>query len=62
METSALLIIDLDKFKEINAINKRLSKGEDGLPPITCSVGVAFGQEEITASEVFKRADEVIYK
>lgn len=119
MDTSALLIIDLDKFKEINdsyghdtgdeviknaaktiynsfrtqdyvcriggdefavimvrtdpsleelikrkinAINERLSKGEDGIPPITCSVGVAFGHENITASEVFKRADEALYK
>ncbi|MCR5608107.1 MAG: GGDEF domain-containing protein [Lachnospiraceae bacterium] len=119
MKTSALLIIDLDNFKDINdtyghdigdkvikkaakaifnsfraqdyvcriggdefavimmradssmkeliarkvdMINERMSATDgDNIPTISCSVGVAFGQEKISVSEAFKRADKALY-
>ena len=52
---------DLIKRK-VDMINEKMAstEGED-VPPASCSVGVAFGQENITVSEVFKRADEALY-
>ena len=120
METSTLMIIDLDKFKSINdtyghdigdkaivkasriifnsfrsqdyvcriggdefavimirsdasmqdlisrkvsMINEKLSKTdeEDGVPALSCSVGVAFGNVGLRTSELFKRADTALY-
>lgn len=120
METSTLMIIDLDKFKEINdnyghdigdkaivkaskvifnsfrsqdyvcriggdefavimirsdssmkdliskkveMININLAKtDEQGVPPLSCSVGVAFGRVGLSTSELFKRADSALYE
>ena len=118
LETSALMIIDLDKFKEINdhyghemgdkvlkkvgdaifstfrsddyvcriggdefavimihlgpslidlvkmkyeTMSAKLQDGSDGVPPVTISVGVAFGEYRIGASALFKNADRALY-
>ncbi len=118
LETSALMLIDLDKFKEINdryghemgdkvlkktadaifssfrsddyvcriggdefavimlhlgpslidlvkmkyeMMSKKLADGSDGIPPITISSGVAFGEYRIGASAWFKNADRALY-
>ncbi len=120
METSTLMIIDLDKFKNINdtyghdtgdkaivkaskiilnsfrsqdyvcriggdefaiimirsdsnmkdlitrkvtMINEKLSNSDnaDGVPALSCSVGVAFGHVGIRTSELFKHADTALY-
>ena len=119
LETSALMIIDLDKFKAINdhyghevgdkvlkkvadaifssfrsddlvcriggdefavilihlgpslrnlvlakyeAISEKLKDGSDGIPPVTISTGVAFGEYRIGASALFKNADRALYR
>lgn len=49
------------KVRKINEVLLSESK-EDNLPPISVSVGVAFGDDGITQSELFKRADEALYK
>ncbi len=120
LETSALMLIDLDRFKDINytyghdvgdrilisvsdsifgnfrsqdyicriggdemavimvhsdknlsklisrkimRINDKLSKGDEekDIPPITISVGVAYGEVGITRETLFKRADDALY-
>ncbi len=118
LETSALMIIDLDKFKNINdqyghevgdkvlkkvadtiygsfrandfvcriggdefavilihlgpslrslvqtkydTIAEKLRDGTDGVPPVTISTGVAFGEYRIGASALFKNADRALY-
>ena len=35
---------------------------DEGVPPVTCSVGVAFGRVGLDVSELFKRADNALYK
>lgn len=119
METSTLLLIDLDKFKQINdsnghdigdkvlkkvadtifnnfrsqdyicriggdefavivlhsnsslkqlickkveKINEELQRSENGLPPISISVGVAFGDKGMSVESLFKSADESLYE
>lgn len=49
--------------KKIKNINETLLKGneEENIPPISISVGVAFGDDRITRDELFKRADEALY-
>ena len=120
METSTLMIIDLDKFKEVNdkyghdvgdkvitkaakiiqnsfrtqdyvcriggdefavimirsdssmknlitrkvnLINEKIgtAEEEEGIPSISCSVGVAFGRVGLSVSDLFKRADSALY-
>ncbi len=118
LETSALMIIDLDKFKNINdqyghevgdkvlkkvadtisscfrsddfvcriggdefavilihlgpslrnlvrtkyeTISQKLLDASDGIPPVTVSTGVAFGEYRIGASALFKNADRALY-
>ena len=49
--------------RKINLINEKLQKPNDeGVPPVTCSVGVAFGRVGLDVSELFKRADNALYK
>jgi diguanylate cyclase (GGDEF)-like protein len=47
-----------DKVARINEI---LGRGEDGLPPISLSCGVAFGDDSQDTEDVFRRADEALY-
>ena len=47
---------------KINRINEKLSKeGEDGEPGVSCSVGVAFGRNGLSVSDLFKNADKALY-
>ena len=50
--------------RKITMINEKLSNpgDEEGLPPITCSVGVAFGRIGQNVSEMFKKADTALYE
>ena len=42
-------------------INEVLGRGEDGLPPISVSCGVAYGDQSQDTEAVFKRADAALY-
>ena len=42
-------------------INEILGRGEDGLPPISLSCGVAFGDDSQDTEAIFKRADTALY-
>lgn len=50
--------------KKIQMINETLEEGdeENNIPPISVSVGVAFGEDDITKDELFKHADDALYK
>lgn len=56
--TSDLEYTILDK---ISVINEKLSKGEDGLPAVSVSVGVAFSDRENPGDTIFKDADKALY-
>ncbi len=47
------------KFRRIN---ERLQTPMDGLPPISLSVGVAFGDRENPGDDIFKDADTALYR
>jgi diguanylate cyclase (GGDEF)-like protein len=47
--------------QKVARINEILGRGEDGLPPISLSCGVAFGDERQDAEDIFKRADAALY-
>ena len=46
----------------INQINKGLADSSDSLPPISVSVGVAMGTEDIGDKELFEKADHALYE
>lgn len=46
---------------KVNNINETLKKPEKGLPPTSVSVGAAFGEEGLTAHDLFQRADKALY-
>ena len=43
-------------------MNDRLQHPQDGLPPVSLSVGVAFGDRENPSDDIFKDADAVLYR
>lgn len=47
---------------KIRRINERLKTPTDGLPPISLSVGVAFGNRENPSGDIFKDADTALYR
>ncbi|MBQ4462995.1 MAG: GGDEF domain-containing protein [Eubacterium sp.] len=47
--------------KKVEIINKNLNDIDDNLPPISVSVGVAFGEKNITVDTLFKHADDALY-
>ena len=51
---------DLIKSK-IDAINEKLGQPKDGLPPISVSVGVAYGKDAESREEMFEQADKALY-
>lgn len=65
----AVIMVNVDKSlssliaKKIEKINLRLLEGveEENIPPISISVGVAYGDDGITKDMLFKRADEALY-
>lgn len=48
--------------KRIAAINDRLLHPEDGIPPVTLSVGVAFSRPEDNYKSLYKRAEKALYR
>ena len=48
--------------KRIRQINEALSETADDLPPVSISVGAAFGQEGESPDEWLKRADTALYE
>lgn len=48
--------------EKVNAMNALLSRSEDDLPPISLSVGVAFGDREHPSGDIFKDADTALYR
>lgn len=47
---------------KIKAINKELNEPEDGLPPVTISVGITHGTEATDAVDLFKKTDAAMYQ
>lgn len=48
--------------EKIRALNEVLKTPRDGLPPISLSVGVAFGDRENPTDDIFKDADTALYR
>ncbi|HAU99745.1 MAG TPA: hypothetical protein DCW47_00950 [Lachnospiraceae bacterium] len=47
---------------KIEKINKELGELDDGLPPISISVGIVHGTEATDAENLFEKTDEAMYK
>ena len=47
--------------EKIDEINRQLLNPEDGLPPVSLSVGVAFTDREGASDSLFKDADHALY-
>lgn len=47
---------------KIRRINETLKTPKDGLPPISLSVGVAFGDRDNPTDDIFKDADTALYR
>ena len=47
--------------KKFDSISQRLRSLDNGLPPITLSVGVAFGDREDPDGDIYKDADKALY-
>ena len=47
---------------KIQRINAQLSEAKDGTPPLSISVGVAFGDRPNPAGDIFKDADTALYQ
>jgi len=48
--------------RKIGSANEKLMNPDDGLPPISISVGVAFGDRREPTEDIFKDADTALYK
>ncbi len=48
--------------KKLQKLNGKLKNPQDGVPPISVSVGVAFGSDTITSEILFKHADNALYE
>lgn len=48
--------------QKVARINEVLGRGENGLPPISLSCGVAFGDERQDTEAIFRRADAALYE
>ena len=46
---------------KVERINEILGQGEDGLPPIRVSCGVAYGNSDQDVERIFKVADGALY-
>ncbi len=47
---------------KINQINSQLENTDDGLPPITISVGIVNGKDAPDKEKLFEKSDEAMYK
>ena len=63
-----VIMIHVDKMHDdrigsvISRVNQAMEKAPDGLPSVTTSVGIAYGSETVTASELLEKADEAMYQ
>ena len=48
--------------RKVGEANRRLGEQRDGLPTLSLSVGVAFGDRENPTEDIFKDADTALYK
>lgn len=48
--------------EKIRRANEQLQHPEDDLPPVSLSVGVAFGDWKNSTGDIFKDADAALYK
>ena len=48
--------------EKIHRINELLKQPEEGLPPLSLSVGVAFGDREDPTDDIYKDADTALYR
>ncbi len=48
--------------EKVDAMNKQLLAGEDGLPAVSLSVGIAFTDREDPGEDLFKDADAALYR
>lgn len=48
--------------RKIRDANRRLQNPEDGLPPVSLSVGVAFGDRPDPTEDIYKDADTALYQ
>ncbi|MGF1762697.1 diguanylate cyclase domain-containing protein [Aliivibrio kagoshimensis] len=60
-----LLIIDVDHFKQVNAIRQTIEQAifisQDKRIPVTVSIGLSEYQPGMTLSELLKEADDYFY-
>jgi diguanylate cyclase (GGDEF)-like protein len=47
---------------KLENINKTLTNPEDDRPPVSISVGIAFGDERSTPEKLYERADKALYR
>ncbi|MCR4946352.1 MAG: GGDEF domain-containing protein [Lachnospiraceae bacterium] len=47
---------------KINQINEEMQKTDDGLPPVTVSVGIVNGHDANDAESLFEKTDEAMYE
>ena len=48
--------------RKLEPATKRLLAGEDGIPPVTLSIGVAFRNEQDPEQDLYKEADIALYQ
>ena len=49
-------------LRKVRTAAERLKNPEDGMPPVTLSVGIAFGDRENPVGDIFKDADTALYR
>ena len=49
-------------YNKIQFANSRLMNPDDGLPPVSLSVGVAFGDRQNPTDDIYKDADTALYR
>jgi len=47
---------------KIDQINKELEKTEEGLPPISISVGIVNGRDAKDKEDLFEKTDDAMYR
>ncbi|MBQ7600309.1 MAG: GGDEF domain-containing protein, partial [Clostridia bacterium] len=48
--------------EKVDSINEELKITDDGLPPVSISVGVAFADRDNPEGDIFKDADTALYR
>jgi diguanylate cyclase (GGDEF)-like protein len=48
--------------RKVDTMNEVLAQGDETIPAVTISVGVAFGHQDQEKEALFKQADEALYR